>query len=89
MADDPFINLISGVRQIMQTISSEISSDVWAYVNNYCTEAVLGQIDVDATWDDYLAELDRMGYNKMMDELERWNRWMTLSPAMESKSGSY
>ena len=53
------------------TISSEISSDVWAYVNNYCTEAVLGQIDVDATWDDYLAELDRMGYNKMMDELEK------------------
>lgn len=52
-------------------ISSEISSDVWAYVNNYCTEAVLGQIDVDATWDSYLEELDRMGYNSMMDELEQ------------------
>ena len=55
----------------MQPISSEISSDVWAYVNNYCTEAVLGQIDVDATWDSYLEELDRMGYNSMMDELEQ------------------
>ena len=40
-------------------------------MNNYCAEAVLGQIDVNATWDDYLAELDRMGYNKMMDELEK------------------
>jgi hypothetical protein len=27
-------------------------------------------VDVDATWDDYLAELDRLGYNRMMDELE-------------------
>ena len=34
------------------------------------TQAFLGQIDVDATWDEYLAELDRLGYNKMMDELE-------------------
>lgn len=37
---------------------------------SYRTQAFLGQIDVDATWDEYLAELDRLGYNKMMDELE-------------------
>lgn len=26
---------------------------------------------MDATWDSYLEELDRMGYNSMMDELEQ------------------
>lgn len=31
-------------------------------------QAGMGQIDVDAGWDDYLAELDRLGYNKMMEE---------------------
>lgn len=50
---------------------SEISGDVDAYVSNYRTQAVLGQINVDDTWEDYLAELDRMGYNDMMDELEK------------------
>lgn len=31
----------------------------------------MGQVDVDAAWDDYLAELDRLRYNTMMDELEK------------------
>lgn len=51
-------------------ILQDISSDLDAYVANYRTQAVLGQIDVDATWDEYMEELDRLGYNKMMDELE-------------------
>ncbi len=37
---------------------------------SYRTQAILGQTDVDATWGDYLAELDRLGYHRMMDELE-------------------
>ena len=38
---------------------------------SYRTQAILGQVDVDATWGDYLKELDRLGYNRMMDELEK------------------
>lgn len=56
----------TGYEQIFQ----EISGDLDAYVASYRTQAILGQIDVDATWDDYKAELDRLGYNRMMDELE-------------------
>ncbi len=37
---------------------------------SYRTQAVLGQIDVDDTWEDYLKELERIGYDTMMDELE-------------------
>lgn len=50
-------------------IQQEISSDLDAYTASYRTQAVMGKIDVDATWDDYLAELDRLGYNEMMDQL--------------------
>ncbi len=53
-----------------ETIFQEIRGDLDAYVASYRTQAILGQVDVDATWDDYLAELDRLGYNRMMDELE-------------------
>lgn len=54
-----------------EIIRQEISSDLDAYVANYRTQAIMGQLDVDATWDDYLKELDRLGYNRMMDELEK------------------
>ncbi|MCI5648770.1 MAG: DUF3502 domain-containing protein [Fusicatenibacter sp.] len=54
-----------------EKIEQEISSDLDAYVSNYRTQAILGQIDVDATWEEYMAELDRLGYNRMMDELEK------------------
>ncbi len=52
-------------------IYNEISSDLSSHVNNYIAQAVLGQIDVDSTWEDYLAELDRLGYNEMMAELDK------------------
>lgn len=54
-----------------EKIFQKISGDLDAYVASYRTQAVLGQVDVDDTWDDYLKELDRIGYNEMMDELEK------------------
>ena len=54
-----------------ESIYQEIKSDLEAYVANYRTQAILGQIDVDSTWDEYLAELDRLGYHRMMDELDK------------------
>ncbi len=53
-----------------EKISQSISGDLDAYVASYRTQAILGQIDVDDTWEDYLKELERIGYNTMMDELE-------------------
>lgn len=53
-----------------EKIFQEISGDLEAYVASYRTQAILGQTDVDATWGDYLAELDRLGYHRLMDELE-------------------
>ncbi len=52
-------------------IFQKIRGDLDANVSNYRTQAILGQIDIDSTWDSYLAELDRLGYNTMMDELEK------------------
>ena len=42
-----------------------------AYVAYYRTQEIIGQFDVDSTWDEYLAELDRLGYHRMMDELDK------------------
>lgn len=53
------------------TLYAEYGSDISSYVSSYIAQAVLGQIDVDSTWEDYLAELDRLGYNEMMDELDK------------------
>lgn len=53
-----------------EKINQSISGDLDAYVASYRTQAVLGQIDVDDTWEDYLKELERIGYDTMMDELE-------------------
>ena len=52
-------------------INTEVGADITSYVSSYIAQAVLGQIDVDSTWDSYLAELDRLGYNRMMDELDK------------------
>ena len=65
-----------------EKIFQEISSDLDAYVASYRTQAILGQVDVDATWGDYLKELDRLGYNRMMDELEK-------IPSLEEMIGEY
>lgn len=50
-------------------IAADIGGDLDAHVSSYRTRAILGQIDIDETWDEYLAELDRIGYREMMDEL--------------------
>lgn len=65
-----------------EKIFQEIHGDLDAYVANYRTQAILGQVDVDATWGDYLKELDRLGYNRMMDELEK-------IPSLEEMIGEY
>ena len=53
------------------TIKAEVNTDIEAYVSSYMAQVVLGQIELDSTWEGYLAELDRMGYNRMMDELDK------------------
>lgn len=53
------------------SIKAEKEADIIAYADSYAAQAFLGQVDVDATWEEYLAELDRLGYNEMMSELDK------------------
>ncbi|MDY3368718.1 hypothetical protein [Zhenhengia yiwuensis] len=52
-------------------LNAEYSGEISAYISTYRTECILGKKDVDATWDAYLAELDRLGYNEIMAELDK------------------
>ncbi len=52
-------------------LASKANVDINPYVETYRSECVLGNKDVDATWDAYIAELNRMGYKDMMDELNK------------------
>lgn len=80
----PYKEDLAGETQY-DMISQKIQSDLDAYVANYRTQAILGQTDVDATWDDYLKELDRLGYNRMMDELESLEPLENIIAEFESK----
>ncbi|MEG0580390.1 MAG: hypothetical protein RR490_10785, partial [Niameybacter sp.] len=52
-------------------LNAEYGGEINAYIETYRTECILGKKDVDATWDAYLAELDRLGYNELMAELDK------------------
>ena len=68
-----------------ETILQEIRSDLESYVANYRTQVILGQTDVDSTWNSYLDELDRLGYNRLMDELEALEPLEEIVAEYESK----
>ncbi len=68
-----------------EAILQEIRSDLEAYVANYRTQVILGQTDVDSTWNSYLDELDRLGYNRLMDELEALEPLEEIVAEYESK----
>ena len=53
------------------TLSTEYAPDIDAYVETYRTQCILGEKDVDATWEEYLSELDRLGYQELMAELDQ------------------
>ena len=61
---------ISNVTDLA-TINAEVSGDINAYVGEYRTQVFLGQKDLDSTWDEYLAELERLGYSRLMGEYEK------------------
>lgn len=52
-------------------LSTEYAPDIDAYVETYRTQCILGEKDVDATWEEYLSELDRLGYQELMAELDQ------------------
>lgn len=52
-------------------LNAEYGGEINAYIETYRTECILGKKDVDDTWDAYLAELDRLGYNELMAELDK------------------
>ena len=44
---------------------SVLYTDITAYVDNYCAEAITGVIDLDATWDEFKKECEEMGYKDL------------------------
>lgn len=46
---------------------SSIEAELNTYVSEYTLKVICGETDLDATWDEYLANLDSMGYNTVQD----------------------
>ncbi|MEG0511595.1 MAG: hypothetical protein RR653_02630 [Clostridia bacterium] len=54
-----------------EELSTEYSGDLKDVVAAYFMDCILGKKDVDTSWDAYMEELNRNGYQKMMDELDK------------------
>lgn len=52
--------------------ATDYGSAVNDTVNNWKIEFITGTKDVDADWDQYMAELDEAGYNLIKDDLNAW-----------------
>ena len=46
---------------------ASLSTDISSYVNNMKASFVMGELDIDSTWDAYLSELESMGLPRMME----------------------
>ncbi len=49
---------------------AENNGDITTVVDTYFADWILGNKNVDDTWDEYIAELDSEGYSEMMTELD-------------------
>lgn len=67
------------------TIYNDIYNDIWAYVKNFSSQSVLGQIDPVASWDEYLETLDKMGYYDMMAELDQLDSLLDIIASYEAE----
>lgn len=66
----PYKEDLAGVTDITD-INTEIGGDINAKVSEFRSQAILGQIDIDAEWDNYISVLEGYGYTRLMDEYEK------------------
>lgn len=56
---------------------SAIRSEIKAYVDEFFFKSMFGDVDIDAEWDDYVATIEKMGVQEMLDNytqaLDRFN----------------
>ena len=45
-------------------------SDVDTIVNEYYANAIMGKVDIDSTWDDYVAQVKAAGLDEILEEYE-------------------
>lgn len=55
----------------LSKVMSDVGARVSTVVSEYMSMAMLGEIDVDATWDQYISDLDNAGYQKLQAEYEK------------------
>ena len=58
-------------RLVLTTEENEEASDIQASLNTYFYEAtcdfLVGERDIDSEWDAYLAELEKIGYQEVLE----------------------
>lgn len=45
---------------------STLAADISAYLRTMKASFIMGEMDIDANWDSYLAELESMGLNELL-----------------------
>ncbi len=55
----------------LQEVRLQYNEGLQSVVNTYYQDSILGIHDIDATWDQYLAELDESGYQELLAELSK------------------
>ncbi len=55
----------------LAAVRAEYWTPIDTLVKEYLADAIMGNVDVDATWDNYLKNLDAYGYQKILEEVEK------------------
>lgn len=64
MGADPFPSL--KIADSDATTIATIKADVDVYINQYIAQVATGELDLESSWDEYLATLDQMGVEQMI-----------------------
>jgi len=65
------------------SVLSDVGTALSTTVNEYWAGAIAGNFSVDATWDEYIANLDKAGYQKLLDELNKAPLFSDLMPGFK------
>jgi len=52
-------------------VNGEIGTTIDTLMKEYSVDAIIGNIDIDATWDGYVSNLYSAGYQRILDEIEK------------------
>ena len=61
-------------------MENEYNSTIFTIYSEYWTAAIAGNVDIDATWDKYLSDLDKAGYQNILEELNKASLYEEIFP---------